>query len=179
VLEVLVQLGTVARFPQDIAMLGIFITFLTFVLILVTLFMCLVVLMQRPNANAGMGAAFGGGVTESTFGAETTNVLTRATKWSGITFFVFALLLYALYLVDSTPDEAEALTLPEFATEESAGIEAPDTAGDPSLIEDAQAAAADISVTVDSKTEEVVGAVEDAAEQVDPVKTPGPPSQQN
>lgn len=104
-------------------MLGIFITLLTFILIIVTLFMCLVVLMQRPNTNAGMGAAFGGGVTESTFGADTTNVLTRATKWSGITFFALAIVLYALYLIDSRPAEAETLSLPDFGTEEAAPAE--------------------------------------------------------
>jgi preprotein translocase subunit SecG len=84
-------------------MLDIFITLLTFVLILITLFMMLVILMQRPNTNAGMGAAFGGGVTESTFGAETTNILTRATKWSAGAFFLVAVLLYVLYLVGEQP----------------------------------------------------------------------------
>lgn len=157
-------------------MLGIFITFLTFVLILVTLFMCLVVLMQRPNANAGMGAAFGGGVTESTFGAETTNVLTRATKWSGITFFVVAIFLYALYLVDSQPDAAETLSLPEFATEEAP---ATDTVSDPSLTQSAQDTSADIAETVDSTTEEVLAEVEEAAGQTAPNHIPGPPSKQN
>lgn len=144
-------------------MLGIFITFLTFVLILVTLFMGLVILMQRPNTNAGMGAAFGGGVTESTFGAETTNVLTKATKWSGITFFVLALVLYALYLVDSRPAEAEDLSLPEFAVEEApAATEAPAAVSDPS-VDTAADAAADPAQTVDTVTQDVGGAVEEEA----------------
>lgn len=92
-------------------MLDILITFLTFVLILVSLFMVLVILMQRANANAGMGSAFGGGAAESAFGAETTNILTRATKWSALAFFLLSLTLYLLWLeradrAESSPDEA-------------------------------------------------------------------------
>ena len=79
-------------------MVNIIISFLTFALILISLFMVLVILMQRANSNAGMGSAFGGGVTESAFGAETTNILTRATKWSAIAFFIIALVLYLLYM---------------------------------------------------------------------------------
>lgn len=79
-------------------MLNIIISFLTFVLILVSLFMVLVILMQRASANAGMGSAFGGGVTESAFGADTTNILTKATKWSAFAFFILALVLYLLYM---------------------------------------------------------------------------------
>lgn len=79
-------------------MLNIIISFLTFALIIVSLFMVLVILMQRASANAGMGSAFGGGVAESTFGAETTNILTRATKWSAWAFFLLALVLYLLYM---------------------------------------------------------------------------------
>jgi preprotein translocase subunit SecG len=79
-------------------MLNIVISLLTFVLILISLFMVLVILMQRANTNAGMGSAFGGGVTESAFGAETTNILTRATKWSAVAFFLIARGLYLLYM---------------------------------------------------------------------------------
>lgn len=79
-------------------MLNIIISLLTFVLILISLFMVLVILMQRANTNAGMGSAFGGGVAESAFGTETTNVLVRATKWSAAAFFVIALVLFLLYL---------------------------------------------------------------------------------
>jgi preprotein translocase subunit SecG len=79
-------------------MLNIVISFLTFVLILISLFMVLVILMQRANTNAGMGSAFGGGVTESAFGADTTNILTRATKWSAVAFFAISLTLYLIYM---------------------------------------------------------------------------------
>lgn len=41
-----------------------------------------------------MGAALGGGMTESTFGAETGNVLSKMTINLSIAFFVLAFLLY-------------------------------------------------------------------------------------
>ena len=53
---------------------------LTGVFICVALLMMLVILMQRPKSE-GLGAAFGGGVTENIFGAQTTNVLTKITGW--------------------------------------------------------------------------------------------------
>ena len=91
--------GTFTPFSiKAIPMLNILISLLTFVLIIVSLFMVLVVLMQRANSNAGMGSAFGGGVAESAFGADTTNVLVRATKWSAVAFFVLALVLYLLFI---------------------------------------------------------------------------------
>ena len=89
-------------------MLNIIISLLTFVLILISLFLVLVILMQRANTNAGMGSAFGGGVAESAFGAETTNVLVRATKWSAGAFFVIALLLFLLYLHRATLEQKAA-----------------------------------------------------------------------
>ena len=79
-------------------MLNIFISLLTFVLILTSLFMVLVILMQRASSSGGMGSAFGGGVTESAFGADTTNILTRATKWSALGFFAISLALYLMYM---------------------------------------------------------------------------------
>lgn len=73
--------------------LSVFIWILTFVLILVSLFLILVVLMQKSK-DGGIGAALGGGAAEAAFGAETANVLTRATKYSAIIFFVLAFALY-------------------------------------------------------------------------------------
>ena len=101
-------------------MLNIIISFLTFVLILISLFMVLVILMQRGSSGGGMGSAFGGGVAESTFGAETTNILTRATKWSAFSFFIVALALYLLYMSREHGADNEADTdLPEIPVEMS------------------------------------------------------------
>lgn len=66
------------------------------VFILVSLLMMLVILMQRPKSE-GLGAAFGGGVTENIFGAQTTNVLTKITGWLAAIFFLLTFVLSILY----------------------------------------------------------------------------------
>jgi preprotein translocase subunit SecG len=63
---------------------------------LVALLMVLVILMQRPKSE-GLGAAFGGGVTENIFGAQTTNVLTKFTGWLAGIFFALTFVLSILY----------------------------------------------------------------------------------
>ena len=60
------------------------------------LLMMLVILMQRPKSE-GLGAAFGGGVTENIFGAQTTNVLTKITGWLAAIFFLLTFVLSILY----------------------------------------------------------------------------------
>lgn len=62
----------------------------------VALLMILVILMQRPKSE-GLGAAFGGGVTENIFGAQTTNVLTKITSWLATIFFLLTFGLSILY----------------------------------------------------------------------------------
>ena len=62
----------------------------------VAVLMILVILMQRPKSE-GLGAAFGGGVTENIFGAQTTNVLTKITGWLAATFFLLTFTLSILY----------------------------------------------------------------------------------
>ena len=139
-------------------MLNIVISLLTFVLILISLFLILVILMQRANSNAGMGSAFGGGVTESAFGAETTNILTRATKWSSLAFFLIALVLYLLYMNQAHQlEQGGDSNLPDIPVVESTP-EAP-------LIEE----------TVDAPmAEEVSDAMETAEEAVEEETTPAP-----
>lgn len=98
-------------------MLNIVISLLTFVLIILSLFMVLVILMQRANPNAGMGSAFGGGAAESAFGADTANVLTKATKWSAAGFFILPLVLYLMYMAKTAPQaEPTDGLLPSIAT---------------------------------------------------------------
>jgi preprotein translocase subunit SecG len=64
--------------------------------VVVALLMMLVILMQRPKSE-GLGAAFGGGVTENIFGAQTTNVLTKITGWLAAIFFFLTFILSILY----------------------------------------------------------------------------------
>lgn len=71
---------------------------LTFVLVITSLFLVLVVLMQRAKTDGGIGAAMGGGSMESTFGAETNNVLSGATIKASIVFFVVSFILYLAHI---------------------------------------------------------------------------------
>ena len=73
------------------------ISLLTLALLLISAFVVLIVLMQRTSQSGGMGAALGGGAAESAFGSDTNNVLTKATVYSIIAFFLVALGLYLLY----------------------------------------------------------------------------------
>lgn len=75
--------------------LNISIDLLLVVFVIVCLLMTLVILMQRPKQE-GLGAAFGGGVTDQVFGARTTNVLQRGTVYLGSMFFILSLLLAVL-----------------------------------------------------------------------------------
>jgi preprotein translocase subunit SecG len=73
------------------------------VYVVVALLMVLVILMQRPKSE-GLGAAFGGGVTENIFGAQTTNVLVKFTSWLAGIFFVLTFVLSILYAHKSAGD---------------------------------------------------------------------------
>ena len=75
--------------------LSIVIPILLAILVIVCVLLTLVVLMQRPK-NEGLGAAFGSGVTENIFGAQTATVLTKATVYLGCIFFGVTLLLTVL-----------------------------------------------------------------------------------
>src|SRR5437762_11218898 len=72
------------------------INFLLAIYVLVALLMLLIILMQRPKSE-GLGAAFGGGVTENIFGAQTTNVLVKFTGWLAGIFFALTFTLSVLY----------------------------------------------------------------------------------
>jgi preprotein translocase subunit SecG len=72
---------------------------------LIAIVMVLVILMQRPKSE-GLGAAFGSGVTENIFGAQTTNVLVKFTTWLAGIFFVLTFALSVLYAHQSTASSA-------------------------------------------------------------------------
>lgn len=63
--------------------------------VLVCLFMILVVLMQRSKQE-GLGAAFGGGFTDSVWGAQTSQVLVKTTVWLAALFFILSISLARL-----------------------------------------------------------------------------------
>jgi preprotein translocase subunit SecG len=70
-------------------------------LVLISLLMILTILMQRPKSE-GLGAAFGGGLTDSLFGAQTTTVLTKLTVWLGGIFFMLTLVISVLHVKSSS-----------------------------------------------------------------------------
>jgi preprotein translocase subunit SecG len=92
----------------------ILINFLLAIDVIVSALLILVVLMQRPK-NEGLGAAFGGGVTENIFGAQTTNVLASVTRWLGGIFFVVSVLLSFLYSKQAIPKSSSQQILEQSA----------------------------------------------------------------
>src|SRR3954464_13555722 len=91
------------------------INILSGIFIFVALLMILVILMQRPKSE-GLGAAFGGGVTENIFGAQTTNVLTKVTGWLAAIFFLLTFLLSILYAHRSNTGSNLSRALPQGMT---------------------------------------------------------------
>ena len=67
--------------------------FLTVILFLNCLFLVLLVLVQLPKKEAGLGTSFGGGATDALFGSGAGNVLTKLTKWCAVLFLSLCLLL--------------------------------------------------------------------------------------
>lgn len=137
---------------------------LTIILVLISVFLILVVLMQKGSANGGMGAAMGGGMAEAALGAETTTVLTKVTRNTAIVFFVMVFGLGLAYIyIHSAAQKAEDDALPEFAASEEAG---------PGLLETisgaettAEEAAETLGEQVEAVTQEAENATSAATEQ--------------
>src|ERR1043166_8494164 len=85
--------------------MNLVITLLLVLFVLVSVLMVLVILMQRPKSE-GLGAAFGGGVTENIFGAQTTNVLVKFTTWLAGIFFA---LTFALSILNRSEEHTSEL----------------------------------------------------------------------
>ena len=80
-------------------------------LFLVCILVVLVILMQRPSANAGMGSALGGGAAETVFGGESANVLSKMTTFLTVTLFVLSFGLYLGFVfIHEKEKKAKALT---------------------------------------------------------------------
>ena len=84
-------------------MLGILVTILTIIMIVVCLLMSLVVMMQRPKQE-GLGAAFGGSLTDRMLGSGTTDFLQKATVYLGVLFFILALSIATMMAWDRNAD---------------------------------------------------------------------------
>ena len=96
----LYKAGSATHIPPPMTLaainwLSISIDLLLVIFVIVCFLMTLIILMQRPKQE-GLGAAFGGGVTDQVFGARTTNVLQRGTVYLGSLFFILSLALAVL-----------------------------------------------------------------------------------
>lgn len=76
--------------------MSILIVLLTAVHVLVAMFVIILVLMQK-SSEQGVGAAFGGGMTETVFGAGTTTALVRMTIWCACLLLATTLILAVLH----------------------------------------------------------------------------------
>lgn len=75
-------------------MLSTLIAIFTLVLCLVCFVLVVFILMQRPSADAGMGASLGGGAAENAFGGETASFLTKISVRCIVIFFVLTFSLF-------------------------------------------------------------------------------------
>lgn len=85
------------------------------ILFLVSLLVVLVILMQRPSANAGMGSALGGGAAESVFGGESVNVLSKLTSTLTVILFSLSFVLYLGFIAKEKTAPKALVTTPVVA----------------------------------------------------------------
>jgi preprotein translocase subunit SecG len=83
-------------------MLTFTIYFFTALMVLDCIILVMLVLIQLPKKEAGMGQAFGGAATDALFGAGSGNVLTKTTKWGAGVFFGLAIMLTIMGTYKST-----------------------------------------------------------------------------
>ena len=156
-----------AIFPVPVSIL---ISILLGLWVLDALLMVLVILMQRPKSE-GLGAAFGGAVTENIFGAQTTNVLVKFTGWLAGFFFVLTFLLSVLYAHRSMGDSALRREL--MKTQQSAPL-APAPGATNSVPPVTAPAPADSTRPIDAAVGAVPAAPVPAAPSAAPASTPPP-----
>ncbi|HEX4645763.1 MAG TPA: preprotein translocase subunit SecG [Verrucomicrobiae bacterium] len=105
--------------------MNIVIFLLTAVLVVDCLFLGLLILVQLPKKEAGVGMAFGGGATDALFGAGSGNALTKLTKYSAIVFFCLVFILSVLNVQAKKAATSAADLRRQLSKPESAPIAAP------------------------------------------------------
>ena len=151
--------------------LSISINLLLVIFVIVCLLMTLLILMQRPKQE-GLGAAFGGGVTDQVFGARTTNVLQRGTVYLGSLFFLLSLTLAVLI---GHKNQKTTLVAPKVEVKKAVEEKSTQGQAQPATTTPATTAAPDQAV------EEVANALNEAvkeapAEQAPAAPAPTPPA---
>ena len=138
--------------------LSISINLLLVIFVIVCLLMTLLILMQRPKQE-GLGAAFGGGVTDQVFGARTTNVLQRGTVYLGSLFFLLSLTLAVLI---GHKNQKTTLVAPKVEVKEAVEEKSPQGQTQPATTPDAAAQA----------VEEVANALNEAVKEAPAEQAP-------
>jgi len=113
-------------------MISILIYVITTIFVVCSLLLTLVVMMQRPRSE-GLGAAFGGGMTESLFGAQTTDVLTKITIWLAVVFFLCTMSLALLYSKRTSNNDLERQLKAKAAVEQALDANKPQPAANATL----------------------------------------------
>jgi len=149
--------------------MSLLISFLLTVHVIVCLLLVLVVLMQLPRSE-GLGAAFGGSVTQDIFGAQTTNVLAKFTVWLGVAFFVLTLILAMAYARKDAGDTAVQRQLKAAAA--APAVTAPAVAGTPAAEPAASAAPVAAEVSATPAPEAAASPAASVAPAASPVATP-------
>jgi len=109
--------------------LNISINLLLVIHVAICLLLALVVLMQRPKQE-GLGAAFGGGLTDQAFGARTTDVLQKGTVYLGTLFFIITLVLAILIGKRQSDNPTLTVEVEEKVEEAAAPVEVPEVPGE-------------------------------------------------
>ncbi len=99
--------------------------FFTLLLIIISVFLIFLILLQRANTAAGLGTAFGGGLAESTFGAEAGGLLKKWTMGATVAFFLISLGLYLGYISGAGGPQVEEGSLPVSISDTATAPETP------------------------------------------------------
>lgn len=151
--------------------MSILIVVFTALLLFLSAFVVLIILMQKPSANAGMGSALGGGAAEQAFGGNAANVLTKTTVFAIIGFFILSFALYLGNLklngVGNAKVESDGAlgSLVSNLEDDAETPEEPQTPVVETLDAEAQEAA--------KKIEESAASLDDVLSETPPVTTPG------
>lgn len=89
--------------------MGFLIALLTILLVVDCLLLVLLVIIQLPKKEAGLGIAFGGAAADALFGPGSGTILTKTTKYLTVAFFVLTLMLASMYLKQHRGTRSEIL----------------------------------------------------------------------
>lgn len=157
--------------------MNILIAIFSFILILLCLFTVLVVMVQKPKGDGGMGAALGGGSMEAALGAETSSLLTRVTIYVVIGFFVLTFMLYLgnIAVNKGVVEENNETLLSEIVEETTAEAEADAATADSALqqvLQLNQDSATDAEAVTDEDVDQAETAAEEAGAATEEVTNP-------